>query len=88
MQGRVVSRGILHKAEKSPGPEWVGRRVTHPSMEAMGKGRELEGRTHRSGRLPPSGRELSRAGGWQREAETPISGWGGKFGGKEHDSWR
>ena len=74
MQGWVVSRGLLHEAEKSRGPEWVGRRVTHPSIEAVGKGRELEGRAHRSGRLPPSGRELSRAGGWQREAGVGVGG--------------
>ena len=49
MQGWVVSRGILHEAEQSRGPEWVGRRVTHPSIEAVGKGRELEGRAYRSG---------------------------------------
>ena len=54
----------------------MGGEKIHPSIEAVGKGRELEGRASRSGRLPPSWRELSGAGRWKREAETQILEWG------------
>lgn len=67
---------------------------SHLSRKTVGKGRELEGRTSRSGRPPPrehsaaSRKELSRAGGWKTKAVTQIlelgwvvqGWWGGIWG--------